>query len=127
MLICTLFFLYKSTLLLLLAFIILFNYSLPIDSCSLTSACGVNAKCTIVNHQKICTCPSPLVGDARIGCKQTFLPCSSELECLPGQTCYGKSCYSTCRRLEYIIMNKSYKIILILILSDYVFSAMRIV
>jgi len=96
---------------LLLIFIIISNYSLLTDPCLLADACGVNAKCTTVNHQKICTCPSPLVGDARVACKQTFLPCSSELECLPGQICYGRSCYSTCRRLKYMTVNKLHTII----------------
>lgn len=71
------------------------------DPCAFADACGINAKCTTVHHQKICTCPSPLLGDPHSGCKQEFLPCSSELECLPGQTCYSRSCYTACRRWEY--------------------------
>lgn len=68
------------------------------DPCSLPDACGVNAKCSNVNHQKLCACPAPLGGDPLIGCKQAFLPCSTELDCPTGQTCYGRSCYATCRR-----------------------------
>lgn len=68
------------------------------DPCSLPNACGINAQCSVVNHWKQCSCPDSLIGDPLINCRQSFLPCSSASECLPGQTCYGRSCYSTCRR-----------------------------
>jgi hypothetical protein len=68
-----------------------------LDLCSIPAACGTNAECAVTNHRKQCTCPSPLVGDPILGCKQSFLPCLTDLECTPGQTCYGRSCYSTCR------------------------------
>ncbi|XP_026669631.1 neurogenic locus notch homolog protein 1-like, partial [Ceratina calcarata] len=67
------------------------------DPCSLPDVCGVNAKCSVVNHQKLCVCPTPLLGDPLIGCKQAFLPCTTDQECATGQTCFGKSCYATCR------------------------------
>lgn len=66
-----------------------------VDPCSLPDCCGTNANCAMLNHQKQCSCPAPLVGDPLTGCRRNFIPCSDS--CPPGHTCNGGSCYATCR------------------------------
>lgn len=31
-------------------------------------SCGINAKCTVVNHNALCSCPEKFVGDPFVNC-----------------------------------------------------------
>lgn len=37
-----------------------------VDPC--IGACGVNAKCTVVNHNALCSCPRNYIGDPFVSC-----------------------------------------------------------
>lgn len=68
-----------------------------VDMCDSPTSCGTNAECKIVNHQKKCDCPEPLVGDPVVGCKYPIVPCYEDGECTNGRVCYGGFCEGMCR------------------------------
>lgn len=68
-----------------------------VDPCVGSTTCGTNSECRCVNHIKQCSCPSPLVGDANIGCKYPITVCGQHNDCPPNHSCYGNVCQATCR------------------------------
>lgn len=67
------------------------------DLCASPTACGTNAGCIMHNHQKQCTCPPPLLGNADIGCHHMVTPCVVENDCEQDQTCYALNCVNRCK------------------------------
>lgn len=68
-----------------------------IDICSMPTACGTNANCTVIDHQKQCTCPDLLIGDPLESCNYPSRTCSSKEECGEGQRCQDAACQRLCR------------------------------
>ena len=67
------------------------------DPC--VGVCGMNAKCDVVNHNPICTCPPSFVGDSFTNCQKrpvTKIPTPK-----PTDLCSPSPCgpYSSCKRL----------------------------
>lgn len=65
--------------------------------CADLAACGVNAECAALNHQRVCSCPAPLIGDPLVGCKYPITACTTKEECPQGYSCYGNVCHTSCR------------------------------
>lgn len=42
---------------------------LCIDPCILHDPCGKFAKCSVINHDVICTCPDGYIGDPNLDCR----------------------------------------------------------
>lgn len=68
-----------------------------VDMCQSPTACGTNAECHILNHQKLCTCPSSLIGNPLEYCRYDVRPCDSDKECMDRQSCYEGHCQLMCR------------------------------
>lgn len=67
------------------------------DPCTKPGTCGANALCRVVEHRPICTCPQNLVGDPKYVCKRIATNCESDSNCPDGFSCYGDTCYPSCR------------------------------
>lgn len=69
-----------------------------VDPCA--NACGVNAKCTVVNRTPVCSCKAKYVpgvsGSARDGCVRLVSECLNDLDC-GGDVCQNGQCMVVCR------------------------------
>ncbi len=68
-----------------------------VDVCASPTACGTNAECAVVNHNKLCSCPQPLVGNPLEYCRYPVQPCAADGECVSGHVCYQALCQQMCR------------------------------
>lgn len=68
-----------------------------IDICASPTSCGTNAICMVLEHQKECTCPPPLIGNPLETCRYPLKTCLENSECISGQSCYGGICQGMCR------------------------------
>lgn len=68
-----------------------------VSPCESPTSCGSNAECSIVNHQKLCHCPSPLVGNPLESCRYPVKGCDDDNDCENGRVCYGGFCEGICR------------------------------
>ncbi|OTF84222.1 hypothetical protein BLA29_008012, partial [Euroglyphus maynei] len=68
------------------------------NPCELFGACGQNALCKPLNHDRICTCIPDFTGDPRISCERVLPPpeCFSDVECPTEHICKNQhGCRST--------------------------------
>lgn len=70
---------------------------LILDICESPTACGVNALCSISNHQKQCSCPLMLEGDPLFACRYPVISCKGNSDCNSGHTCYSSTCQAVCQ------------------------------
>ncbi|KAL1140438.1 hypothetical protein AAG570_000370 [Ranatra chinensis] len=68
------------------------------DLCSLSTICAPTAKCHVVKHRPVCTCPLGHQGNPAIKC---FLPrpsvtCVTNEDCDPTEACVGNKCQHPC-------------------------------
>lgn len=68
-----------------------------VDVCNSPTACGTNAECTVINHNKLCTCPQPLVGNPLEYCRYPVQTCLGDADCINGHLCRDAICQKTCR------------------------------
>lgn len=72
------------------------------DPC--VDACGLNALCTVVNHQAVCSCPPGFFGEPRVQCKRPVLEspppprpeCVDNSECPGDRACINQQCRNPC-------------------------------
>ena len=69
------------------------------NPCNIYGACGVNAVCKAINHDRVCTCLPEFTGEPKSQCERIKPPpeCSTDNECLLGQICSGDRCIFGCR------------------------------
>ena len=60
------------------------------DPCASDTACGLDAKCRVVVHQKQCFCPLGFQGDPLAACRRVESPCLADADCPRGQECANK-------------------------------------
>lgn len=68
-----------------------------INPCHSATACGTNANCTVIDHQKICTCSKPLEGNPNESCKYPWKSCLEDRDCNIGFSCKNSFCQKKCR------------------------------
>ena len=71
------------------------------DPCISTTSgevCGENAKCTVMKHNPICSCPPGTTGDPFIKCNKIGNECTKDDECLEKKNtlCIGGTCTDLC-------------------------------
>lgn len=63
--------------------------------------CGVDAKCEVINHNPICSCPLDMTGDPFSRCYPTPLPAPKDEPKTPKNPCFPSPCglYAECRAI----------------------------
>lgn len=69
-----------------------------LDPCKHDSVCGINSKCTAVDHNVVCTCnngfqPNPVAEES---CVRSNNICHNNAQCGLGQECVGNICKVVC-------------------------------
>ncbi|KAI2804698.1 hypothetical protein BLOT_003686 [Blomia tropicalis] len=69
------------------------------NPCTLFGACGQNALCKPLNHDRVCTCIPDFTGDPRIQCERIIPPpeCTSDSQCPQEHMCQNQRCIYGCR------------------------------
>lgn len=69
------------------------------NPCQLFGACGLNALCKPLNHDRICTCVPGFTGDPRVQCERILPPpeCTSDSQCPQEHVCQSQRCIYGCR------------------------------
>lgn len=68
-----------------------------VDPCASPTSCGTNAKCSVVDHKKICECPAPLDGNPEEACKRVVKPCTADSGCTSAHSCVEGTCEGNCK------------------------------
>lgn len=74
------------------------------NTCELFGACGQNALCKPMNHDRVCTCSPDYTGDPRILCERILPPpeCFADSECPSEHICKNERC--TCKNFTVIFV-----------------------
>ncbi|CAG2101907.1 unnamed protein product, partial [Medioppia subpectinata] len=69
------------------------------NPCNLFGACGVNAVCKPLNHDRVCTCIPDFTGDPKALCERILPPpeCTSDPQCPLEHICQNQRCSYGCR------------------------------
>ncbi|UYV71427.1 dp [Cordylochernes scorpioides] len=69
------------------------------NPCTVYGACGHNAICKPINHDRECICQPGYTGDPRVQCVKVlvFEECAEDKNCVPGHICQGTRCIEGCR------------------------------
>ena len=64
------------------------------NPCTLYGACGVNAICKPLNHDRVCSCVPDYTGDPKILCERIVTPpeCTSDSQCPLENLCQNQRC-----------------------------------
>lgn len=67
--------------------------------CNIYGACGINAACKAVNHDRVCSCLPEFSGDPKSLCERAKPPpeCTMDSACHLGQICTNERCVAGCR------------------------------
>ena len=65
--------------------------------CDYELACGVNAECKMVNHNKQCFCGPQFTGNPDKECFRIPSPCRKNSDCPSDFSCEAGVCFSGCR------------------------------
>ncbi|KAJ8890120.1 hypothetical protein PR048_009627 [Dryococelus australis] len=66
------------------------------NPCDRPGACGMNAECHILNHQKSCSCPVGFTGNHSVECVRIPVACDSNADCSRNNTCRDGMCLPAC-------------------------------
>ena len=74
------------------------------NPCTIYGACGVNALCKSVNHDRICSCKHDYTGDPKILCERIQPPpdCEDDSHCPLEHICQNDHCT---RKLNFYLFN----------------------
>ncbi|XP_064459913.1 uncharacterized protein LOC135370150 isoform X1 [Ornithodoros turicata] len=69
------------------------------DPCKVYGACGINAVCKAINHDRVCACLPDHTGDPRHRCVKDIPPpeCVRDEDCSYGRICERNKCTVGCR------------------------------
>lgn len=72
------------------------------NPCTIYGACGSNAVCKPVNHDRQCSCLPDFTGDAKVSCERIRPPpeCTIDQQCPLGSICSNEACVQGCRYHE---------------------------
>lgn len=68
-----------------------------INPCDTPTACGANANCSVIDHEKLCTCLKPLKGNPLESCKYPWKSCLQDTDCDNEFSCNNGYCQKICR------------------------------
>ena len=69
------------------------------DPCNGSGVCGLQAVCSVVSHEPVCSCPAGMRGQPERGgtCLESGFECSGDNECGLEQICLRAMCVAGCR------------------------------
>lgn len=72
------------------------------NPCSNPRTCGINAQCSVLNHNALCSCPAGFVGNPRVECLRDVdqcqpNPCGANSRCIDLVGSFDCKCDSGCQ------------------------------